>query len=209
MKAVALVFVGGGLAFVLAGYQTGLFGTGKNGGSTSFFAKEQGKQRASFPEDLAPAARAHPVAAAADLKPDAETHRLVFLKSTGKLHDWQEYVPHEWAAERVEDTELAVVLGPQRRTFLDVFKYPNGAPPISRYKFEVEVSVVEAKTGKVIANRLFINMPRAIKQLEAWELTALGQPVSFQTVYQWVCYLCNTNFPADMNPGPPLTNVVR
>src|SRR5262245_48735342 len=156
MKVFGIVLFAGGLAFMLGGYQAGLFGSVRAYNSESEPGEqEKGKLKAKFPEDLAPAARAQPVAPASEFKKDTETHRLVFLKSTGKVHTWQDSVPEAWVAERVEDTELAIVLGPQKKTFIDITKYPNGAPPISRYKFEVEASVVEAKTVKVVANRVF------------------------------------------------------
>ena len=67
--------------------------------------------------------------------------------------------------------------------------------------------MVEAQTGKVLGNRVFVNMPRGIKPLEAWELTAIGQPVSFSTVFRWVSSNAKTGFPPEDDPKP-LINVV-
>lgn len=212
MRLYGIAFGFGALAFVLAGYQAGLFLPGQAKEATEAVVPVEEKKiepRAKFPEDLAPSARGDAVAQAASLNDSADRHRLVFLKSTGLLHAWQESLDEDWAAGTVEQTELVVVLGPHKRTLLSVQHYPNKAPSVYRYQFEVEASVVEAKTGKVLANRQFINVPRPIKQIESWELTALGQPVDFNTVFNWVVSAARQRFPAEMNPAPPLTTVIR
>jgi len=215
MKTFGMCACIGGLAFVLAGYQAGLFrnlpavGSGA-AASPSEDKKEQQKQKKThFPKDLAPAARAEPVPLAAAFDMSAKKHRMVILKTTGALfEDWQDRLKEDWRAESVEDTALVLVVSPQKKIFVDTILYPNNAPPISRYKFLLEASVVEAKTGKVLANRQFINMPRNIQRIETWDTTALGSPVEFRTVFNWAASNALSSFP-DVSNTSPIVNVVN
>ena len=148
--------------------------------------EEKAPVKARFPKDLAPAARAEAVSRAAAFNANAKFHRMAILKTNGVLYqDWQDKLKEEWQAESVEETSLVIVVGPQKKKFVEIIHYPGGAPPINRYNFELEASVVEAKTGKVLANRLFINKARDIIRIETWDTTALGSPVEFRTVFQW------------------------
>jgi hypothetical protein len=204
----------GALAFVLAGYQAGIFrdlpqpAPVENAPPVEQVETKK-PAKARFPRDLAPAARAEPVPQAAVYDSSATFHRLAILKTNGELYqDWQDKLKEEWQAETIEDTALVLVLGAQRKIFVEIIPYPNGAPPISRYKFELEASVIEAKTGKVLANRLFVNMPRNIQRIETWNTTALGSPVEFRTVFYWVASGARAGFPPVENPTP-IVNVVN
>ena len=65
----------------------------------------------------------------------------------------------EWYARKVEETELVIVLGNSRKTEVQVVRYPN-APAVSRIRYDLEASLIEAKTGTVLANQIFANVPR-------------------------------------------------
>ncbi len=97
-------------------------------------------------------------------KPGSDPHLLAFLRVNGTLHPWQERLREDWKAESVRETELVVVVGTPVKRFINRIDYPGGAPPIDRYVFELEISVIEAKTGKILNNRLFRNMPRPIQR---------------------------------------------
>jgi hypothetical protein len=209
----------GVLAFVLAGFQAGLFRNVSQPTNVSeptavdegpLEVKETKRQvKAQFPRDLAPCARAEAAPQAAAYDPSAKIHRMAILKTTGALYqDWHDKLKDEWLAESVEDTSLVIVVGKQKKIFLEIIPYPNGAPPISRYKFELEASVIEAKTGKVLANRLFVNMPRNIVRIETWDTTAIGSPVEFRTVFNWAAAGARAGFPPVENPTP-IVNVVN
>lgn len=193
------IFVGcAGMAFVAMGYQLGVFDPIDDDAATGVV---DGKAPATatkpplrFPEDLLPAARWQPVPQAAEYKPAAGPHPLIFFRTNGSVHDWQEFIDTDWRAGCVEKTELVVVVGNDKETFLSIQYYPNNAPPVSRYKYEVDIAVISARTGRVLAHQPFVSMPRAIRQVEAWELTKIGQPVSFRTVYSWVTANAQTGF---------------
>lgn len=198
-------------AFLFMGLQTGLFGPPRSSGESrevEAVAKKPTTPRAKFPEDLAPAARAQPVAVAAMFTPNSEKpHKMVFLKVNGAPHDWQKDAGdyhEEWIATNVEETELVVVVSGQTRSVIDRISFVNG-PPIERERWELEASVVEAKTGKVLATRRFVNLPREIRQMEAYETTSLGAPVKYLTVFNWVASQCRGGFSATPNLPPIVT----
>jgi hypothetical protein len=169
--------------------------------------EDAAKPRAKFPQDLAPAARAQAVPEAAVFTPSNKYYPMVILKPSGQLHAWQEKLGDEWQAESVETTQLALVVGADKKRLLSRTDYPNGAPPVERWQFELEVSVVEPKTGKVVANRMFHNVPRGIKQIEGWELTMIAQPVQFRTVFNWAVSEARVGFPKLTEPRPLITIV--
>lgn len=225
MKNAAICTVAGGLAFVLMALQFDWSSEDAVTEAPAVEAKTLEKKQAApaktsdkpvakkaykpkFPQDLAPALSAYPVPEAAAFSPSDKIYPMVFLKTSGLVYqEWQDRLNEGWCAETVEDTQLVVVLGPHRKIFVNRTDYPNGAPPIDRFRWELEVSVVEAKTGKVRANRSFANVPRAIKPREAWELTEIGAPVAFKTVYNWVVSNARVNFPDVANPNPLVTVV--
>lgn len=190
MKTFALFAACSGLAFAGMGYHLGMFEPAADDPRPEFKAKANDTSPppilARFPEDLLAAARWQPAPNAAEYKPGDAPSPLVFFKTDGNVHSWQEKVGEGWRATSVEMTQLVVVVGKDKETLLGVQYYPNNAPPVRRVKFELEIAVVAAKSGKVLARQPFVAMPREIRPVEAWELTLIGQPVSFHTVYNWV-----------------------
>jgi hypothetical protein len=198
-------------AFAFMGLQTGLFGPRASKSSDEpaevKVVKKSAVVRAQFPEDLAPAARAKPVAAAAEFKVGDRPHKMVFLKVNGAPHEWQKDAGdynEEWIATNVEETELVIVVSRQTRSVVDTKSFSNG-PPIERERWELEASVIEAKTGKALANRRFINLPREIRNLEAYETTSLGAPVKYLTVFNWAMNQSKFGFNSASNLAPITT----
>jgi len=163
--------------------------------------------KARFPRDLAPAAQAKPVPQAAEFKPGLDVHKLVFLAPAGDLHPWQERFDLDWQAERVEETELVVVIGSPKKYFINRIDYPNNAPPITRYQYEIEVSVVAAKTGDLLANVLFKNVPRPVMPRESWETTAIGRAVTAQQIFNWVSRRSKSGFGDAVETNPVVTQM--
>jgi hypothetical protein len=205
MKIIAIWSGVAAIAFMAIGLQMGLVGTGRPEGDEPTKEDEPDptpKVLPKFPDDLAPAARAKPVAAAAQYKPGSDAHPIAFLRLNGTLHPWQETVREDWQAETVSTTELVVVVGTPKKIFVSYHTYPNGAPPITRYLFELEISVIEARTGKILANRLFRNTPRPLMPVEAWETTAIGRAVSLNQVFSWVSRMSKSGFPEGHDSTP-------
>jgi hypothetical protein len=215
MKAIIGFSVAAAAVTFFAALQAGVIGPNRTrvNADEKSEAKVEAKKptRAKFPEDLAPAARAQPVPAAADFAVANKPHKLAFLKPNGAPHKWQEDADgysEEWAATSVEETELVIVVTSQTKTMIERVHFTNG-PPVDRNRFELEASVIEAKTGKVLAHRQFVNMPRAIGRQELYELTALGSPVRYLTVFNWIASQARGGFSPTVNANPLITTVER
>jgi hypothetical protein len=163
--------------------------------------KKSTAKRLRFPEDLAPAARARAVPQAADFAPSDSTHKLAFLRPDGRLHDWHACIPEAWRAESVQETELVVVVGAHKKIFIDKNHFDIGEP-IDRYVFEVTISVVQPRTGKVIAYKPFRQTPRPIRDIELYETTQIGVTIPWSFVYQWVALMTRGGFPEVIDSKP-------
>lgn len=217
MKVYLTCFILTALGLFAAGLQMGLFGdpqgyVEREEDSETVVEKKPATIRAPFPAALAPAAKTEPVAVAAAFEPADRPHKMVFFDTKGALHAWHaghEGYNEEWWTERVEEAELVVVVGAQRKLKISFHKFDGGpwivtrngqrAPPITRYQYELEASIIEAKTGVVLANRSFHNVPRPIRARESWETTALGAPVSYHTVFRWAAGIAKFG-----PPNPPI-----
>jgi hypothetical protein len=184
MKTVALCVVCGALAFAGVQYQmTGMvFGIQIGDGPSS---NAPPPPKAKFPDDLAALCRGVGAPHAAAFNKKADAHPSVVLKPNGTLHQWHERLQSGWQAENVEETELVLVIPRQKKSLLQVQTYPNGAPPIRRYQYDVDVRVLEARTGKTVAFKHFQSVARPIMPTETWALTELGDPVAWRDVYRW------------------------
>ncbi|MCS7045761.1 MAG: hypothetical protein NZO58_05350 [Gemmataceae bacterium] len=209
MKAFLICSILGGLGFVAMGLHQGLFGSSRTL-SKLFGTHEEVKApepaRAKFPQALAPAAHGKPVPEAAPYEIADRPHKLVFLKTNGREHPWQEeHANHngDWCTTKVEEVELIVVVGPSRELLVEQKVYHN-APPVDRYQYDLEAWLVEAKTGAVLARRKFQNRPRLARSREDFATTRIGAPVSYHTVFRWAAEIARHGAP---NP-PPLEPIV-
>lgn len=151
-------------------------------------AQQKEPSVAKFPEELEPIVRGQAIEKANAWKWDTERAPMVavLLKDTGSLHSWHAKLPVEMRSESVEDTEMILVVGSQRRSLVEIIKYKQrGAPPIRRYRYQVNVWLVEAKTGKIIGFKDFESEPRPVNPTEYWDTTVIGTPVEHREVFQW------------------------
>jgi hypothetical protein len=197
MKTVATASGICALTFVVISFQMGSFRVRQHTSAKG----TPPSANATFPDDLAPAAQAKAVAAARDFKPGPKPHRLVFLRVNGTVHPWQETLRVNWKAETVSTTELVVVVGKQQQTDVSnaSTSVPMKVPTAARVQYDLEISVIEAKTGRILANRLFRNVPRPA--------TAIGRAVSVEQVFDWVSRMSQSGFPASHDPAPIVTQV--
>ncbi len=211
MKTVAIVSGIASVAFIAMAFQAGVFRPPGSTPRTTEASKVEeepspvSKPGPRFPEDLAPAAQAQPVPAAAEYRPTNDPHPMIFLRLNGSVHSWQEAVREDWAADSVGTTQLAVVVGNPKKIFVSHHDF-GPAPPIDRFRFELEISVIEVKTGRILANRLFRNEPRGIMAREAWETTLIGRTVSMRQVFLWVQRNSKVGFP-DGNSSEPVVSI--
>jgi hypothetical protein len=204
MKIFAACAVGCVLIFLAMGYQAGLFDDEATEASASTPPPDPEKRlpkgpRARFPDALVEAIRGKPVPEAAPYQKTRGPHRMVIFDNQGQIHDWQEALHEDWQADSVETAELIIVCGKNVKTMVQHIQYRN-APAVSRYRHDMDVYVVAAKTAEVLAKKRFVSMPRPIENVEAWELTALGGPVQFRNVFDWIAAQCPLGFPQDPSP---------
>ena len=205
MKPVAIcALIGGGVFFAALMQLGGFNGAGRNATSTDQSKSAPKPPRAKFPEELMPAVKAHPVEKAADYKRSLEPHKMAFLTVNGELHTWHNDIPEAWQADTVEDTEIVVVVGKERGYRVQTVHYRNG-PPIERWLYEAEVSVVEAKTGYVLDNRMFRNEPRPCRDHEVYNITVIGRELHWGPVFRWISERTKIGFPSDGDPQPVVT----
>jgi hypothetical protein len=213
MKVFAICAVVCGGVFLLGMLQLGVLKTGfgrSSAASEGADSEKKAPAKAKFPDELAPAARAKAVAKAAPFKAGSTPHKLVVMTPTGELHSWHESLPDDWQADTVEETELVVVVAKQKRTLLShvprvLIGTNTPAPPMDRVRYDVEVSVVEAKTGIVVDNRVFRNEPRQYRSPEPYATTTIGRTVEWGTIYRWVSQKCKTGFPDENDTEPNIT----
>lgn len=109
-------------------------------------------------------------------------NHLVVLDTDGNEHPWTGYPPLEWRPASLADTELVACISAEEvETQIQVCQYVNG-PPIHRYRVSRSVKIVEAATGRVLAEYLVKGDPRACGQTESRDLTELKGSLGWQDV---------------------------
>ncbi len=141
-------------------------------------------------ERLAAVTRGKGVRQAAAYHKTDRIHPAWCLAADGSVHAFNEEMPAEWRAGSVEETELVIVIGPEGRTFLSHTRFVDDAgrpaPGITRVRTHLMVGIVEAKTGKRVAQQHFFQDPRLLNAHEPGGFTELAEPVPFATVARWL-----------------------
>jgi hypothetical protein len=189
MKTVVICVGCGVVAFLAMGLQMGLFQDAEPPDDVAAQVADEAPAVAPsrFPEDLAPACSGKPVPQAAAYHPSAGPHPLAFFDGSGKLRtEWQERLSSEWQPDGIDSTELVVVLGQDTRASASSQQVTAG-PETARTAQaaqELEVRVVEARTGKVLSRRRF----------QPGGPQPTGQ---FTAVFNWVSAHAQTGFVND------------
>jgi len=113
-------------------------------------------------------------------------HPIVLLASNGESHTWSNDLPGEWIPGSAEEAQLVACVEEEVESSIEVCQY-NG-PDITRYRYEVRVRLVEARTGvQVASTRLQGSEPRECQSTEDYDLTRLaGDHVSFSAAADWL-----------------------
>ncbi len=78
----------------------------------------------------------------------AGPHRLVLVDETGKPHEWNSQLPLDWKSDPTNGTELVIRLETAKKS-LETMAY-QGGPPITSWQQDLQVQVLEARTGRLI-----------------------------------------------------------
>jgi len=113
-------------------------------------------------------------------------HPVALLDSTGNKHAWSDELPIEWLPAVVEETQLVICVAEESEIKIETCHYYG--PSIKRYRYELDVRLREAKTGKTVAvTTLHGSWPRACEHTESYWLTRLeGSHISFDQVQEWL-----------------------
>jgi hypothetical protein len=141
-----------------------------------------------FSPIMAPVINGEGIAEAAQYDPDGlGSHRLLVLTDSGSAHEWNELLPSSWVPLSSNEIDLVVLVYPEREIELDTHAYIGG-PPITRYRFETDVEVREARTGLALwEGTLKGSIPRSFPETAPVEKTRLeGDHVSFEDLEEWL-----------------------
>ena len=100
---------------------------------------------------IAPLARRQGIPEAAAYLPDQPgPHRVVLFTESGLPHQWNDSLPVEWLPSSAHETELVLVVGEEKEIALGSAYYKGGnrAVRVFRYRFEMNVVIREATTGR-------------------------------------------------------------
>lgn len=146
---------------------------------------------------LAEACYGNGVAAAAAYSEASGTHLAAGMRLSGKDYSSYNYViPDKALAKGVADAELVVCLQEEQKELLERCPYSKDDDDedisfVERYGYEVEVTIVEAQTGKTVAEKkLKGDEPRECEDYEEFPkgkntLTLEGEKVSSAQVHDW------------------------
>jgi len=92
-----------------------------------------------------------------------DIHPIVLLDSSGSPHPWTNKIPIDWRPVNVKDVELVVLVGEEIETVETCYYYIGG--PVKRYQWSLDVELLEAKTGEMVAGTTLYGYTRG-----CWEI---------------------------------------
>jgi WD40 repeat protein len=105
------------------------------------------------------------------------------------LNDWNELLPFNWSPSAISETELVVLIGPEREINLGSQSYTIG-PSITAYRYETDLELREARTGRTLATYTFVGSdPRPFPERAPVDMTRLeGSHFGYPALEDWLCH---------------------
>ncbi len=99
---------------------------------------------------------------------------------------WSDQIPEAWSPARSEEAQLVVCVGEIEDISLEVCPYNLGSD-ITRYRRDLPVRILEARTGNLVAQKTFVGSdPRHCQATENMNTTVLyGEIASYSEVETW------------------------
>src|SRR3990170_5255268 len=116
-------------------------------------------------------------------------HTVVILDVSGTPNiELNDLLPQEWLPASIRETELVVLVSPEREVFLGTQAY-EGGPPISAYRYEVDLELREALTGRTLDRATFkgVNPPPFPATAPVQQVTLYGSHFVKEAVNTWLC----------------------
>lgn len=146
-----------------------------------------------FLSALSPVTSGQGAESAAVYNPEAPgPHHVVVLAQSGTAYeDWNGLLPAGWSPSTVGDTELVVLIGPQREIALETQPYSalGYTSNVTAYQFQFDMELREARTGKTMATSTFTGSdPRPFPETVLSTVTRLdGTRLSPAALENWLC----------------------
>lgn len=116
--------------------------------------------------------------------PALSLERLVVLGEQGQAIGWTEDAQRAWRPTSLDEVGLVACAGPVRQTVLETCQYGGGIK-IKRVQEEIDVRLVQADTGELLASGTLVGMPPACAPLGIQELPRLRGRVEFSALLEW------------------------
>ena len=119
----------------------------------------------------------------------AGPHPLVLLMTPGPISaDWNAVLPAGWLPSTAEQTELVALIGDEREIDLGSAAYTLG-PDITAYRFERDLELREARTGRTVAAWTFQGTdPRPFPHSAPMSQTRIeGSRLTVWDLEDWLC----------------------
>ena len=212
MKAFAICAVVGAGVFLAGLLPLGVLNTGLGRGSNSSSVEIKAAPESEVPRGTGAGGQGQGRGKSRCLQARPDVSQDGLHDAGRRIHTWHESIPEDWQADTVEETELVVVVAKQKKIQLSrvprvLIGTNTPAPPMDRVRYDVEVSVIEAKTGNILDNRIFRNEPRRYRNPEPYATTTIGSPVHISKVFQWVSEKSKTGFPPENDMEPVVMRI--
>jgi hypothetical protein len=110
-------------------------------------------------------------------------NQIVVLDLNGNEHAWTGHPPYAWRPPSVAAARLvACISEEEERSVLQVCPYEGGA--VTRYRISRRVVVVDASTGRFLADDELVADPRQCQQVESRDLFELAGTLEWATVQE-------------------------
>ena len=119
-------------------------------------------------------------------------HPMVLLTTSGTAYnDWNEKLPYDWPPSSVGNTELVVLIGAEREYKIGSQLYYCGYY-IPLYRYEVDMELREARTGRTLATSTFIGSSPSAPGRVSCDTTRLeGSHFVYANLEEWLCQTVN------------------
>lgn len=116
--------------------------------------------------------------------PALSLERLVVLGEQGQAIGWTEDAQRAWTPASLDEVGLVACAGPVRQTVLETCTYGGGIK-IKRIQEEIDVRLVQADSGELLASGTLVGTPPACAPLGIQELPRLRGRVEFSALLEW------------------------
>ncbi|MFC2011480.1 HEAT repeat domain-containing protein [Chloroflexota bacterium] len=119
-------------------------------------------------------------------------HPIMVLNSAGGIHQSIYKLPSKWVPTSIDDIELVAFIGENEQVTIETCRY-SGGRTIYRKGYQTEVRLIEAQTGRVVADKVFLGSPprecELVSSFDPWEGSSkvyYGSIVQFVEIQRWL-----------------------